>query len=208
MAEPLPETVIEERDRLKVEVERLRAAVKTAEDGWERDVERLRAALVEAQRPSGERPSGRELARRAQEAAGYWDDTVRDLEAERDTARAERDRYRLAWQSARRGRVRAREEARFLRRAALRDRLAANGAIDRIERLAGERDQAEADVERAQAERDRLAEQVRVLTETLKRTGTKARCSGHPDHADPDCETCRDAEIFRAALDGETGGRS
>ena len=58
---------------------------------------------------------------------------------------------------------RLRAELATVRREAHRDRLAANGAIDRIDQLAGERNQAEADVSRAEAERDRLAEQVKQL---------------------------------------------
>ena len=49
---------------------------------------------------------------------------------------------------------RLRKELATVRREAHRDRLVANGAIDRIDQLAGERNQAEADVSRAEAERD------------------------------------------------------
>ena len=97
-----------------------------------------------------------------------------------------------AWQSAKRGR----RSARLLNAELIRsmDMLRAEVIDERRRRAVYVRE--------IEAERDRLAEQVRVLAEKFKRAGTQARCSVHPEHADPDCETCRDVEIFRAALDG------
>jgi hypothetical protein len=168
------------------------------------EVDRLRAELVEARQPSG-----KNLAKQAQERAGYFDDKLHELEQGRLKAEAERARARTEA-----GQLRA-ELAAFLppgrlapgetpalcpdckeahcvpglpgcstcirerlesleraeraadgqvealhaelnetRRAAHRDRLAADGAVNRIEQLAAERDQAEHDVDRLTTERD------------------------------------------------------
>lgn len=67
-----------------------------------------------------------------------------------------------------------------------------------IEWLRGELAHAEADV-------DRLAEQVRALANTLK--GAKPYCSTHISSPGPTCPGCRDVALVRAALDGTEADR-
>ncbi|MFB4312899.1 DUF6292 family protein [Actinomadura sp. 21ATH] len=72
------------------------ASAEGGERSADREVERLRAGLAEAQRPSG-----KELAKQAQDRAGYFDDKLHELEqrllkteAERDEARGELEQRR------------------------------------------------------------------------------------------------------------------
>ncbi|MEV4672667.1 hypothetical protein AB0K34_13515 [Actinomadura sp. NPDC049382] len=74
--------------------------------------------------------------------------------------------------------------------------------------LVAEMQRARQTADEARAEQVRLAEQVRVLAGLLRRGNPKVFCSKHPNHAEPGCEVCRDAGIFRSALGEQDGDQA
>lgn len=99
-------------------------------------------------------------------------------------------------------RMRQAEAERDTARAALAEERARHGE------LVAEMQRARTAAEDARAEQVRLAEQVRVLAGLLRRGNPKVFCSKHPDHAEPGCEVCRDAGIFRSALGEQDGDQT
>lgn len=186
------ERLTAERDRI---AEVREAAVREAKR--ERDAHDQTAA--ELKRAEAERDEARILMERlrnglatAHENSAHWGRLV--------------SRYYSAWQSARRGRREMRTERGILCAAMeLAHSLAAKKGAE-VERLRGEIGGLHETVEQADADRDRLTEQVRVLTIVARRGSPQAACSTHPSRA-PGCDICRDVEVLRAALEETEAGR-
>jgi chromosome segregation ATPase len=159
---------------LRVEVERLRVLESGERKAWANAGAERDRAVQDATDAQAALQGAHADAEAAAGNAAYW--------------RRQADRLRLAWTSARRGRTEERQRAAVARREGLRDRLAADGAIARIDQLAGERNAAEADVDQVHGElaeerltsdalrknRDQLADELRAAREELVRVGREA----------------------------------
>ncbi|TDB83420.1 hypothetical protein E1264_28495 [Actinomadura sp. KC216] len=130
---------------IEAEVERLRAAVKTAEDGWERDVKRLRAEL---ERHQAAAPATNALAQRHRERA-------EQAEAERDRARRDAKEWHDTYQDAANATDEFLGYLLKLLPGAADEGMDAYDQIPRgVEKLTAERDTARAEVERLRAKLD------------------------------------------------------